>query len=215
MNFDKILSYFQIKHIIIDACENLNTQEIIKSNKLSIGGNIFDYDIVKIHEKLCSNGWVKSAIVQRRLPDTLYIRISEKIPIAIWQLNHKIYLIDELGDTITQNLKNFTDLPVFVGQNANKNANNLLNILNKYPHIKSQLKFAKLIGNRRFDIQTKDNLLIKCEEKNICKSLNIVEKLYADKINLAEKYCQIDLRVNDRIVLKKIEKVKAEKNKKK
>src|SRR5215471_10347159 len=44
--------------------------------------------------------WVRSAVVERRFPDTLYVRLVERKPLALWQHSGKIELIDQEGGVI-------------------------------------------------------------------------------------------------------------------
>src|SRR5262249_32256746 len=41
--------------------------------------------------------WVRSAVVERQLPDTLRITLSERKPLAFWQRQSKLVLIDRDG----------------------------------------------------------------------------------------------------------------------
>src|SRR5437762_728813 len=65
--------------------------------------------------------WVRSAAVERRLPDTLHIRLVERQPLAFWQRQGKLVLIDRDGVVITgDRLERFPGLVVIVGDDAPK-----------------------------------------------------------------------------------------------
>ncbi len=44
--------------------------------------------------------WVRSAAIERRLPDTLFVRLVERQPLAVWQHERKQELIDRDGEVI-------------------------------------------------------------------------------------------------------------------
>ena len=51
-------------------------------------------------EQLEALPWVRSASIERRLPDTLYVRLVERHPLAVWQHDGKQELIDRDGAVI-------------------------------------------------------------------------------------------------------------------
>ena len=63
--------------------------------------------------------WVKDALVERRLPDTLYVNIQERSPLALWQRQGKLSVVDAEGVVLTdKNLDRFRALPIIVGDEA-------------------------------------------------------------------------------------------------
>src|SRR3546814_5079914 len=72
---------------------------------------------------VCSSdllGWVKDARISRRLPDTLVVDIVERDPVAVWQHDGQLHLIDVTG-VVLQSVSAgaMPDLPLVVGPNAN------------------------------------------------------------------------------------------------
>src|SRR3546814_20525780 len=66
-----------------------------------------------------SLGWVAEAKVERRLPDTIFVRITERQPIAIWQHDGQFLLVDDQGVTIGRHgIARFAHLKLVVGDNA-------------------------------------------------------------------------------------------------
>src|SRR3546814_20627940 len=69
--------------------------------------------------RIVSLGWVAEAKVERRLPNTIFIRIIERQPIAIWQHDGRFLLADRQGVTIgRQGIDRFSNLNLVVGENA-------------------------------------------------------------------------------------------------
>ena len=54
-------------------------------------------DLAATRARLMRFGWIREARVSRRLPDTLVIDIVERQPVAIWQNNRQLSLIDADG----------------------------------------------------------------------------------------------------------------------
>src|SRR5207244_13171947 len=70
-------------------------------------------------EQLEKLPWVRSATIERRLPGTLFVRLVERRPLAVWQHGGKQELIDRDGEVIAvADLGPFARLPTLVGEGA-------------------------------------------------------------------------------------------------
>jgi len=145
-------------------------------------------------------GWVKSAKIERILPDRLVIKIMERKPAAIWQAGGKIYLIDVDGEVITDHgLAQFDHLPVVVGEEAGVHVQQLFHVLQNEPEIIKRLSSAIRVGNRRWDVRLKrdvttDLVTVKLPEINVEKALKRLVEMEKENQVLQRKYMQIDLR---------------------
>jgi len=111
-------------------------------------------DLEDIRARLLQIGWVEDAQVSRRLPDTLAIRITERVPVAIWQHRGKLSLIDPDGIVLSPvRLDAMPDLPLVIGPSANRQAASLDRLLGGAPTLKPMLAGATWIGGRRWDLR--------------------------------------------------------------
>ena len=78
------------------------------------GQNIFTVDMRAITEKLQENPWIAGVSVQRKLPQTLQIRLQERTPYARIQLDRMV-LMDNFGVLIAPDAGNHDHLPVITG----------------------------------------------------------------------------------------------------
>ena len=85
------------KHLVIVGQVNITEKEIIEAIGGDYGIPIYSLNIDDIRKRIEDNPWIKIALVERKLPDTLSVTITERTPIAIWQFKQKLYLIDEEG----------------------------------------------------------------------------------------------------------------------
>ncbi|MDR2158272.1 MAG: cell division protein FtsQ/DivIB, partial [Holosporaceae bacterium] len=147
---------------------------------------------------------VKSAIVQRKLPDTIYVRVSERIPIAILQSKYKLYLIDADGKILENDgIGNFSNLPIVIGEGAEKEADKFLRCLNEFPKIRRQLVFAMRIGKRRWNIKINRGITVKLPEKGLMHALGILEEISDGNGFFHDDISVIDLRMLDRVIISK------------
>jgi cell division protein FtsQ len=206
-----------LQNVYIEGREKTSPQEILNALHLQRGDYIFKVNLKDSYDHIKKLKWVRSVMIERRLPSTLYIRLVEKKPLAFWQHQHKFYLIDTLGNIICESpRKEFPNFIVVTGENAPKALPQLLGILNQYPTIRDQTCGAMYIGQRRWDLVLKHGMCIKLPETGVDKSCQLLTKLINDKRLDNPAIQEVDLRHNDRIYfyLKDFPKQKAQKEEK-
>jgi cell division protein FtsQ len=62
-----------------------------------VGRNLFRIDIDRMQRDLGRLGWVRSIHVEKSLPDTLRIRITERVPVALVRTSDRLLYVDEEG----------------------------------------------------------------------------------------------------------------------
>ncbi len=147
---------FRVRHLVVDGMDNIEETEVYAIIADQKDRSMPLLDLEKIRTELAQLSWVEDARVSRRLPDTLHIEITERQVAAVWQNNGRYALIDASGHVL-EDIKSGSrpDLPVLSGPNANKRALDLAALLNAAPALKEQVKGAKWVGNRRWDLQFK------------------------------------------------------------
>ncbi len=88
--------YFKLSDILISGNERLKEEEVTASAGLKTDINIFAVDMVSVRQKLLDNPWVETAEVVRRLPGSIDIRVTERKPRALVNLD-VLYLVDDMG----------------------------------------------------------------------------------------------------------------------
>ena len=128
------------------------------------------------------------------MPNTLYINLLERTPIAIWQINGQFFLIDEDGYKITTNIMPFPNLLHVVGSDANIYASKLIEDLSKYPELLKKVTSSVRYGDRRWNLNFEQDITVKMPETDFEEALNyIVELNKAGKL-FNQNYKTIDLR---------------------
>lgn len=61
------------------------------------GANLFQIDIARVQRDLGSLGWVRRIDIQKTLPDTLGIKITERVPVALLRAGERLLYVDEDG----------------------------------------------------------------------------------------------------------------------
>ncbi len=93
-------SIFTVKEIAINGCSHLENRQILRRIGVRKGFNIWDLSISSIRARLKKEPWVKEAWVKRNLPDELYIKIQEKVPVFLVRKKGRVYYSDAQGRVI-------------------------------------------------------------------------------------------------------------------
>ena len=86
---------------IVEGRKNTPREVLLGSLGVHMGQPLLAIDPVDMKKRLQSLGWIRSATVERRLPDALYVRITEDYPAALWQQSGTFRLIDRDGHLIS------------------------------------------------------------------------------------------------------------------
>ncbi|MBQ7413599.1 MAG: FtsQ-type POTRA domain-containing protein [Alphaproteobacteria bacterium] len=192
-----------LEQITVEGRNRTGLDELNKAlSGVEKGMPIFDISLTEIQEKTEALPWVKTAVIERHWPSTLYIRIVEKTPIAVWQNNKKYLPLDEDGKPIPDSETHLPDnLILVVGQDAPARTPALLKALNNYPDIREKVRSAVRIGQRRWNLNLNevDGITVQLPEVNIDSALSRLNTaIERDKI-LKRDLQLIDLRLAERV----------------
>ncbi len=194
-----IISQLNIKEIIVEN-NSLVKKKDVKKLLISIyNKNIIFLDNKEIEKALTQNSFIETFDVKKIYPQTLKIRIFEKKPIAILlNKKKKFFLSDKIELIEFENIKKYQDLPYVFGNrddfkifyNDLKKMNFPFDLISKYT----------LYESKRWDLETKDKIVIKLHSKNYLKNI----KNYLDSRNKQnfKKYKIFDYRINNQLILK-------------
>ena len=195
---------FVLQNVIIEGKKNAEYKDIIDLLEAEQGAPIFSINIKKVKERLENHIWLKTAIVVRQLPSTIYIAVTERTPIAIWQFKQKLYLVDAEGNRIVKHQgQEVGDLIQVVGQDANIYAQGLLIDLNSYPALAAKVKSAVRYGQRRWNLNFEQNITVKMPEDNFNEAYDYLYALNKNKNLFDQDYKMLDLRDSKKYYLEK------------
>lgn len=213
---DRILKYVQLEflkatanlglkleNVYLEGLEHVSTEQVTGILNIKLGDPIFAIPINKLKDKLEQISWIEYAIFERRLPNTIYIGIAERKPLALWQNNGKLKLIDFEGKIIEEsNLKQFAKLVILVGDDARSHASSLMSIITKDKSLYNEISSATRIGERRWNVRLHNKLEVKLPEHNPDKAWDYVIHLHQNKLLFNKNINDIDLRVENRLYIK-------------
>lgn len=158
-------------------------------------------DLQRIRQDLLSYGWVGDARVSRRLPDTLLVDITERVPAAVWSRDGKLSLIDADGVVLERvSAARKPKLPTIVGKDANVRTRELAALLDAAPALKPRIAAASWIGNRRWDLQFTSGETLALPEGKQAAAVALTDFARMDGVSglLGKNITRFDMRDPDR-----------------
>ena len=193
----------RVQDIRIDGRSNTPERLLRKALGVSKGDPILGFSVEEARERIESLSWVEHVAVERRLPDTIYVDLTERRPFAIWQYQGKFQLIDRAGEVVTnEDVAAFTDLPLVVGQGAPAHASDILNALTAAPEVHSRVAAIIRVGERRWNLQLKNNVTVMLPEGHEVAALARLADLQSAQQLLDRPLVFIDMRLPDRLAVR-------------
>ena len=167
---------------------------------VSVGDPILGFSVSGARDRIESLSWVENVAVERRLPGTIVVDLTERRPFAIWQNQGKFQLIDRNGQTVTnEDVAQFASLPLVVGGGAPPYAAALLDALEKLPDIHDRVAAMVRVGDRRWNLQLKNGIVVMLPEGQDDVALQRLHELQASQTLLDRPLVFVDLRLKDRL----------------
>ncbi len=193
---------FEVRNIFVEGRHYVDRAGLKTLLNVSKGTPIFAVDIATLQEKVTQLTWVKYARIERRFPNTLYVHLTERTPLALWQRGGKLALVDREGvELTTRDLGRFSHLMIIVGQNAPQNAAALLDILKAEPELNTRVEAAKWVGDRRWDVMLKNGITIRLPEEDMGAAIARLADAQATEKILDRRIDTVDLRDAGRIIV--------------
>jgi cell division protein FtsQ len=193
----------RIKEIRIDGRANTPEPLLRAALGINVGDPIIGFSLDQARMRIEKLTWVAHATVERRLPDTIVVVLTERRPFAVWQNQGKYALIDRDGELVSdEEVGKFRDLPLIVGPGAPKAARVLLDALTDRPAIQTRIVAAVRISETRWNLRMKNGTDILLPEGHVVEALDRLLQLEQDTALLDRPLQAIDMRLGDRLVLR-------------
>jgi cell division protein FtsQ len=100
----------EVDRILVQGNARMPNGEVLAVLDGLRGENIVWTDLEAWRRRLMASPWVREAALRRRLPSTVEVTVSERVPMAIARLNRNLYLVDERGVVIDVYGPQYADL---------------------------------------------------------------------------------------------------------
>ena len=195
--------HLTVESVQVEGRQRADKQAILAALSVSRGTPILAVDLDAAKTRLETVPWVRNASIERLLPDTLYIRLTERAPLALWQHQGKFDLVDQDGNTIADaDIADYPFLPQVVGNGAPAATPDLLKVLTGEPVLQAHVTASVRVGGRRWDIHLDNGIVVSLPENNAANAWHRLAALDRSDRLLERSVQIIDMRLPDRVVLR-------------
>jgi len=200
VNNSNLLSFnlLQISKLDISGLNNFEKKKFKKDFDFLKNENIMSLNKDEISKKIFSNKIVEDLFIFKKYPSELKIFIKKTNYLAVTKKNNQDYYVGSNGNFILT--KDVTEnLPFIFGNVEPKDFLKLKSLIDKSKFDFNQIKNLFFFKSKRWNIETKEGLIIKLSLNQIDLSLNILSQIMNDDKFKNKKV--IDLRNNGQIII--------------
>lgn len=174
---------------------------------VSVGDRLLGFSLDDARTRIERLTWVQTATVERRLPGTLVVTLTERRPFAVWQSGGRFQLIDRAGQVVAEqdpvkDAAAFSVLPLVVGPGAPEAAAVLLDQLASLPLLRSRVVAAIRVGERRWNLRLSSGADVLLPEGQELPAMTRLLELHGTHALLDRPVQVLDMRGGDRLVLR-------------
>lgn len=194
----------ELEHIYQEGQHYTKHDAILEAIDVKLGVPLLQIDIDAMRKRIEALPWVQYAVVERLLPSTLSIRMIEHQPVALWQYQEKVQLLNTQGKVIAiEDLEPFSDKIILVGKDAPAHATRFLKMLQDYPETAQLVSSAVRVGQRRWDVHLYNDIKIRLPEENLEEAWRFLDEKHRNEELLSQDIESIDLKVPQKMFIKK------------
>ena len=193
-----------VNNVLVEGREKTPTDQILAALEVQRGMPLFAFSPARARERLLELGWVRDARVERRLPDTIFVDLQERQPAAIWQNKGEFALVDETGAVIgADDFDQYRNFKIIVGPDAPENFAELFDMLESQPGLKERVVAAIRVGARRWNVTLDNDMTVLLPEDGIAEAWATLARAAAEGSLLERNVTRIDLRMPDRVTVRR------------
>ena len=191
------LNFPKIKNINIYGLENRESDTLLKNIESLSLGNIFFLRSNEIKNLIEKNSLVENYKIFKKYPETLDIKIKKTRFLAKINNDGKIFIIGSNGKLIKND--NIRELPFIFGKPDIKEFLKIKKNIDQSNFTYDQIKNLFFFPSKRWDIELKNNIIIKLPNENITDSIESVYQFI--KVNNSQNITVIDARIKNQIII--------------
>jgi cell division protein FtsQ len=194
---------FTVEEIILQGRERTDRDAVVNALGVTQGELLFFFDVHAARKRIEGLEWVTQARVQRLWPNRLQVVLTEREPLALWQNNSVLSLVDADGFRVLgEDPHRFSHLPLIVGHGAAEAAAEFIALLARYPVLEPRVRAMVRVGDRRWRLHLENGVVVDLPELEVEAALKELVALDNRYRLLSRDIRGVDLRLNDRVVIR-------------
>jgi cell division protein FtsQ len=194
---------FRISEIALAGEHEVSREDILSLAGVTGRSSLLFLDAAQTRNRLMGNPWIAQAAVLKLYPNRLRIELKERKAFALWQKAGRVSLIAADGTVLETFVPpRFASLPLVVGDGAEHAAQDILDLLKRYPVIAKSVEASVLVAERRWNLHLKNGVELLLPEREPAQALTMLVDLDRDKKLLSRDIVAVDLRLPDRVTVR-------------
>ena len=195
---------FRVQEVMVSGRHETDRDTLIQSLNVARGAPILAFDIDDAKRRIEALPWVRATTIERMLPDTILVSIVEREPLALWQQDGKLHLVDADGVVILdKGLDPYKDLLLVIGEGAQSRAAELIALLGTEPVLMHQVTAATWVGERRWNLHLRDGIVVCLPESDPTTAWGKLAEYHRVHRVFDKDVTVLDLRIPDRLIVRK------------
>jgi cell division protein FtsQ len=195
-------SGLHLQTIEVQGRAHTSKDVLMAVSELTLGQPMLTISLPELHDRLSTIGWVKDVAIERRMPSTIRLILTERVPMALLQTEGGHRVIDKDGEIISgADPSAFGHLTVVAGTSAGVNAAPLLNILRTEPELFAEVWAVTYQSERRWDVHLRNGIRVRLPETDPRTAWSRLAMIDHSKQITDRDLAVIDLRVPDQMIV--------------
>ena len=191
----------KVHRIVIHGLDNLNENIILRKISLKEDQSFWDFNPEELKKDLQKIKGIKNFSFKMKSDGVLNIFITEEEPFMIWRFSNKIKYLNEKGEILDFDKKEFKNLIILEGELEEKALTKFNEILNLHNELKKNIQKVYFTKNIGWKVFFKDKSCLYLPDKKIDKVISVYKKIKDSLFNKNFKY--FDMRILERVYLNK------------
>ena len=192
------LKFQKINFIQVAGLSDEENQSLLKKIENLNLNNIFSINVEKIKHEIELSSLIEKYHISKKYPSSISINIQKTEFLAKINIDGKIFLVGSNGK-FTEAEFSKIQLPFIFGNPTIDDFRILKTIIDQSKISYNEIKNFYFFPSKRWDLELKDNTIIKLSDNNIQKSLSLAIKfLHNDKLKDVNV---IDARIKNQVIL--------------
>ena len=200
----KDLTKLSINQIVVKGAQGSLKKEIIMLIENVATEEFSALKARSLREKIRKINKVKKAFVKFSSDGLVIVNVVERKEAAVF-LNNSLYeVLDSNGVILSVNndYEGLSKFPLIVGKSGSKNITGLLSLANEIGSFNPEVLYYEWVGERRWDIHMKNNLVFKLPENNLSKGVELMRIFLNETNHHLTPIVSVDLRNLDKPIIK-------------
>ncbi len=200
----KELTELSINRIVVKGAQGSLEKEIIMLIEKAATEEFSALKARSLREKIRKIKKVEKAVVKFSTDGSVIVNVVERKEAAVFLNNSSYEVLDSNGIilSVSNDYEGLSSFPLIVGKSGSKNIPGLLSLVNEIGSNEIEVLYYEWVGERRWDIHMKNDLVFKLPEYNLSRGIELMRFFLNGTNKHSNPIVSFDLRNLDKPIIK-------------